>query len=88
MTDYGKILCYNNEGISVYNSKGEIEWNAALNMTNPKITTNNGCAVVADIGGRSRNRKRDPSLISVRYPVCLDIRWKSAMGPVSGLSSG
>ena len=53
MTDYGKILCYNNEGISVYNSKGEIEWNAALNMTNPKITTNNGCAVVADIGGRN-----------------------------------
>lgn len=53
VTDYGKILCYNNEGISVYNSKGEIEWNAALNMTNPKITANNGCAVVADIGGRN-----------------------------------
>lgn len=53
VTDYGKILCYNNEGISIYNNKGEIEWNAALNMTNPKITTNNGCAVVADIGGRN-----------------------------------
>ena len=53
VTDYGKILCYNDEGITIFNGKGEIEWNAALNMTNPKITVNNGCAVIADIGGRN-----------------------------------
>ena len=52
-TDYGKLLSYNNEGISIYNEKAEIEWNAALNMTNPKITVNSGYAVVADIGGRN-----------------------------------
>ena len=52
-TDYGKLLSYNSEGISIYNEKAEIEWNAALNMTNPKITVNSGYAVVADIGGRS-----------------------------------
>lgn len=52
-TDYGKLLSYNSEGISIYNEKAEIEWNAALNMTNPKITVNNGYAVVADIGGRN-----------------------------------
>jgi hypothetical protein len=52
-TDYGKLLSYNSEGISIYNEKAEIEWNAALNMTNPKITVNSGYAVVADIGGRN-----------------------------------
>ena len=53
VTDYGKLLSYNSEGISIYNEKAEIEWNAALNMTNPKITVNSGYAVVADIGGRN-----------------------------------
>ena len=53
VTDYGKLLSYNSEGISIYNEKAEIEWNAALNMTNPKITVNRGYAVVADIGGRN-----------------------------------
>lgn len=52
-TDYDKLLSYNSEGISIYNEKAEIEWNAALNMTNPKITVNSGYAVVADIGGRN-----------------------------------
>lgn len=52
-TDYAKLLSYNSEGISIYNEKAEIEWNAALNMTNPKITVNTGYAVVADIGGRN-----------------------------------
>lgn len=52
-TDYGKLLSYNSEGISIYNEKAEIDWNAALNMTNPKITVNSGYAVVADIGGRN-----------------------------------
>ena len=52
-TDYAKLLSYNSEGISIYNEKAEIEWNAALNMTNPKITVNSGYAVVADIGGRN-----------------------------------
>ena len=52
-TDYAKLLSYNSEGISIYNEKAEIEWNAALNMTNPKITVNSGYAVAADIGGRN-----------------------------------
>lgn len=52
-TDYGKLICYNNEGISIYNEKGEIEWNAAISMTNPKITVNKGYFAVADIGGRN-----------------------------------
>lgn len=51
--DYGKLICYNNEGVSIYNEKGEIEWNAAINMTNPKITANKGYFVIADIGGRN-----------------------------------
>ena len=51
--DYGKLICCNGEGISIYNNKGEIEWNAALSMTNPKITVSKGYAAVADIGGRN-----------------------------------
>lgn len=52
-TDYGKLIGYNDEGISIYNNKGEIEWNAALNMTNPKIAVSKGYVAVADIGGRN-----------------------------------
>lgn len=73
--DYGKIFCYNSEGISIYNEKGEIEWNAALNMTNPKITVNNGYAVVADIGGRNIlvvNHKSVPAS-QVSYKMLRDI---------------
>lgn len=51
--DYGKLIGYNDEGISIYNNKGEIEWNAALNMTNPKIAVSKGYVAVADIGGRN-----------------------------------
>ena len=73
VTDYGKILCYNDEGITIFNGKGEIEWNAALNMTNPKITVNNGCAVIADIGGRNL-------LVSRKFlprPMCQYIKLLS-----------
>ena len=51
--DYGKLIGYNNEGISIYDANGRIEWNAAISMTNPKVTVNNGYAVAADIGGRN-----------------------------------
>lgn len=75
MADYGKLFCYNNEGISIYNSKGEIEWNAAISMTNPKITVNKGYAVVADIGGRNLlvvNHKSAPA-VQVSLEMLQDI---------------
>ena len=75
MADYGKLFCYNNEGISIYNSKGEIEWNAAISMTNPKITVSKGYAVVADIGGRNLlvvNHKLTPA-VHVSLEMLQDI---------------
>lgn len=75
MVDYGKLFCYNNEGISIYNNKGEIEWNAAISMTNPKITVNKGYAVVADIGGRNIlvvNHKSAPA-VQVSLEMLQDI---------------
>lgn len=75
MADYGKLCCYNNEGISIYNSKGKIEWNAAISMTNPKITVNKGYAVVADIGGRNLlvvNHKSVPA-VQVSMEMLQDI---------------
>lgn len=73
--DYGKMICFNNEGISIYNIKGEIEWNAALNMTNPKIVANNGHLAVADIGGRNIlviNHKSAPTM-QVNLQMLQDI---------------
>lgn len=50
---FGKLICYNNEGISMYGESGELEWNAPLKMANPKIAISRGYLAVADIGGRN-----------------------------------
>ena len=73
-TDYGKLIGYNNEGISIYN-KGELEWNAAISMTNPKLAVSKGYAVVADIGGRNIlvvNHKSVPA-VQVSLQMLQDI---------------
>lgn len=75
--DYGKLIGYNNEGVSIYNIKGEIEWNAAINMTNPKITANDGYAVVADVGGRNLlviNYKTAP-VVQVSLTMLSDVMF-------------
>ncbi len=73
--DLGKLICYNGEGISIYNDNSEIEWSAALNMKNPKVVVNNGIIVAADIGGRTllvANHKTQP-ITQVTLDMASDI---------------
>lgn len=68
----GRLITYNNEGVSSMNEKMEVLWNVGMNLKSPKVEIGGDYIAVASIGGKTisfMNQKSTPvNLVTEELP--------------------